>query len=131
MTLSALWKKLNGYRQPPKYLILDLHSDDEMDLGLALLNADEEVIDKLGLGGANLVRIYSALGEYALQESRKGNVVGNAMIPVRMAVGDWEAISEFCLIAKDQFKEKWPLRVLARIAAETAKTTSPRASSAR
>lgn len=92
-----------------------------MDLGLALLNADNDLKESLGLGGADFRRVYSALNDYAMQEHLKGRVVDDAIMPVRLSERDWKAIFAFCVIVKDQVREKWPSRVIGRIAAETAK----------
>lgn len=121
MSVSAFWRKLKGYRQPSGDLVIDLHSDDEMDLGVALLDADERLKQSLRLDGANFIRVYDALNYYSMQEHQKGRIVDNVMVPVRLSETDWKAIAAFCLIAKDQVSEQWPIRVVGRIAAETAK----------
>ena len=121
MTLRALWERLTGHRQRSGALVINLHSDDEMDLGMALLNADERLRASLGLDGANFLRVHRALTECAMQEFQKGRVTDDVMVPIRLSEQDWKAIFAFCLIAKDQIQAKWPIRVIARIAAETAK----------
>jgi len=56
-----------------------------------------------------------------MQAFKNGRVVDDAMVPVRLSEDDWKAVFAFCLIAKDQVQAKWPVRVMARIAAETSK----------
>ena len=120
LSLGAFWRGLAGYRQPPGELVIDLNSDDEMDLGTALLCADPKLKESLGLEGQNCLRVYNALTYYAANEHLKGRIV-DGMVPVRLTEQDWKAVFAFCVIAKDQVEAKWPIRVIRRITAETAK----------
>lgn len=120
MRIGALWRRLTGRERPSDTLVVQLHSDDEMDLSAALLRADSDLKASLGLDGPNFLRVHRALNEHSMREFRNGRVVDDAMVSVRLSKEDWKAVFAFCLIAKDQVPGKWPIRVIGRIAAETA-----------